>query len=214
MSVKSICIGVVLLALATVYMSPKAKNTLDSSEARSGVYNIGADGKYNMVTNIEAMWPGIWRQNSNGWRLQVYLWGTNNADPWVSVAVGNTLRNSGVGYYWTPNGKFEKCALVDSNGIIITPKSGIQFEQQFPSNLPIKEFPRWQDGSLKNLIATKTNSPPRMLKEFRLRDVFNTTSDGEYTLTIGVSLYEVETNGQSCDKIELPYVSAKMYLKP
>ena len=53
-----------------------------------------------------------------------------------------------------------------------------------------------------------------MLKEFRLRDVFNTTSDGEYTLTIGVSLYEVETNGQSCDKIELPYVSAKMYLKP
>jgi hypothetical protein len=47
-------------------------------------YMVGTNGQFYVATNIGEMWPGVWKETTNRWRVQLYLWETNTAEPWVS----------------------------------------------------------------------------------------------------------------------------------
>jgi hypothetical protein len=217
MNVRILWLSIFSISLASSLISLADPNRVRSNKVTPGVYDIGANGEYYPATNIEAVWPGIWQQNTNGWRVQVYGWNTNGPDAWVSVGIGNTVTNStgGGGYLWTPNERFAKFELMDSNGMAVLPKKGIILEDQFPSRLPIHDFPKWSDGELKNRMGFFTNSPPWILKQVRIRDLYQLKEEGEYTLTVCPIIYKFGTNAENfVYKIDLPCVTAKIYLKP
>lgn len=178
-------------------------------------YNIGTNGEHSLITNSDAMWPGVWKENTNGWRVQLYYWKAKSMDVWVSVGIGNTVKNTGNGFLWTPNEKFAKCELTDSNGTAIFPKKGMMLEDQFPSILSVHAFPRWQNGGLKNRIGFFTNSPPWILKQFRIKDVYQLKDESDYTLTVCPVIYKLGTNSENMAyRIDLPCITTKIHLKP
>ena len=85
-------------------------------------YTVGTNGQMYVATNIAEMWPGVWKETTNGWRVQLYCWGTNTPEPWVSVAVGSVRFNSGGGLVGPPSGKFARFELRDADGVIVTAK--------------------------------------------------------------------------------------------
>ena len=189
-------------------------NHLKSRMVVPGAYSIGHNGEYTSVTNIEIMWPGVLRDDTNGWRVQLYCWGEKGKDTWASLGIGNTAANIGMGYVWTPNEKFYKCKLKDSSGKAILPRSGATLEAQYPASLSVRVFPKWSDGKLKNRIGFFTNSPPWVLKQFRLQDVFQIEQEGDYSLTVCPVIYKVETNAEHIAyRIDLPTVTTNIHLK-
>jgi hypothetical protein len=176
---------------------------------------MGANGEYSPETNADEFWlEGVWQENTNGWRVIVCCWEKNTPDVRVSVAVGSRVVNSDGGYIATPNGRFEKCELINSNGIIIQPKRRASMEDQFPSRMAIRSFPKWPDGAIKNHVGFLSNSPPAKLSEFRIRDVYSIKEEGDYTLTVCPVIYKSGTNADYLDRVDLPCVTTKVHLVP
>ena len=178
-----------------------------------GVYYIDSNGAYAPVTNISAMWPGVWVEGTNGWRVQLCCWNTNSQDCGVSIEIGNVKTNIGRGYYWTPKERFLKCDLIDSNGTAISQIPGIVLSEKFPARLPLHDFGAWPDGRLKGRIGFMTNSPPWVLKQFQFQDKYLLKYEGDYTLAVCVVLYKSGTNNVA-NRIDLPCVSTKIHLRP
>jgi hypothetical protein len=83
---------------------------------------LETNGNYKFANPAE-FWQRIWKDDTNGWRVQLCLQ-TNgfNSNPVLRVECGNVLINSGGGYLRSPNGKFAKFELRNANGDIIVPK--------------------------------------------------------------------------------------------
>jgi hypothetical protein len=210
MEKKHIWLHIVLICLASNLASLAGQTPI-----KPGVYNMGTNGTYFTVTNIEAMWAGVWEADTNGWRVQLSFWNTNSSDVWASIAIGNTTTNLGGGYVWTPNEKYSVFELTDSNGIIILPKNGITLGGEFPSQMPARAFPKWPDGKLKNRMGFFTNSPPWVLKQFSFCDIYQVRNEGDYTLAVCVTIYKTGTNSEHLfRRIDLPCVNTKIHLKP
>ena len=92
----------------------------------------GTNGHYIFV-NPGEFWNGIWKEDINGWRVQLrvrpeiysrfqegvgYTLSTNLL---MSVQWGSVVKNSGSGYFMTPNGKFARFELLDAKGNVVPP---------------------------------------------------------------------------------------------
>jgi len=94
-----------------------------------------------IYVNPNEFWPGTWKEDTNGWRVQLCIYPQINnrfqdgvayplsTNLMLSVEWGSTVKNSGGGYYLTPNGKFAKFELRDAKGNIIfpNPNAGTNF---------------------------------------------------------------------------------------
>jgi hypothetical protein len=126
--------------------------------------------------------------------------------------VSNSWPNSYIG---PPDGKLAKCELRDSKGTLAPWAKGIPLDAQLQSRIAVDALPRWHPGGgLRNRLGFLTNSPPAIIAEFKLRDVFRIEKEDDYGLTICPSIYKFETNGQYVVRLDLPCVSMRLHVKP
>lgn len=187
----------------------------DGTGLAPGVYMVGTDGKFHAVTNVNvaALWPGVWKEDTNGLRAQLYF-ETDAGQKRVHVGVGSVVFNSLGGYVGSPNGKFSKFELQDSNGIVVPFVKGMALESQLPSRISIKDLPRWPNGGLKDHIGFFTNGGPFTLKDVNLDDLYRIKNEGNYTLTVCLTIYKFGTNAKYLNRVDLPCVTTKIRLKP
>ncbi len=144
----------------------------------------GTDGFWKYVNQAE-FWRGTWKEDGNGWRtqLQVYLetnyWysqaGVTNpvsTNLMLMVQWGSAIKDSGGGYYMTPNGKFAKFELLDDKGNIVPPNPkagtnlllglvqgpGLRSFDNTPLSLSYPpDLPKWADPASGPLVADFPN---------------------------------------------------------
>lgn len=163
-----------------VHLSPEIRKIGDYSMVR------GTDGYWKYV-NPSEFWNGIWKEDTNGWRVQLRIYNETNiqfareglgypvsTNLMLRVEWGSVVKNSGNGYFLTPNGKFAKFELLDANGTIIQPRpnSGTNllengtlyhgFKLKYGPHLPTWASP--SNGSLeaKSPRMISTNVYPRV----------------------------------------------------
>ena len=186
--------------------------------AAVGAARIGLAGTpaADPVTASEAeCWPGTWIEDTNGWRVQLYIWDTNTPNPWVSVSVGSVRTNSGAGWYRPPHGELGALELRDPKGALLPQKAGAEVQTNLPETVPVEKWPRWHgNGGLMGVIGFKSSSPPDQLKQFRLGDVYSIQTQGVHSLLVKAAVYHMDTNGMVLKRMELPAVSTKITLVP
>lgn len=86
-----------------------------------------------IYVNPSEFWPGTWKEDANGWRVQLCIYPQTNSrfregvaypvstNLMLSVDWGSAIKNTGGGYYMTPNGKFARFELLDAHGNVVPP---------------------------------------------------------------------------------------------
>ena len=84
----------------------------------------GTNGNY-IFANPGEFWNGVWKEDTNGWRVQLRVYPETNfkfvegrafplsTNLMLRVEWGSAVTNSGGGYYMSPNGKFARFELMD-----------------------------------------------------------------------------------------------------
>jgi hypothetical protein len=179
-----------------VHLAPVTRNMGGYSVMRA------TDGHWIFV-NPSEFWNGVWKEGSDGWRVQlrVYpqstfglqrgIWGPVSTNLVLCVEWGSQAKDSGGGYYLTPNGKFAKFELQDANGKVVSPNpnagtnllgrlldghTGNHIELTYPSLLPA-----WAAPNTESLVAhfprtVSTNVYPRSRGGYIAGDIWTVTN--------------------------------------
>jgi hypothetical protein len=203
-------------------------------------FMLQTNGQWAWTTNVAHYWRGIWKEGTNGLRVQLNI-KANITGMLVEVEVGSVIRDAG-GSFSTPNGKFAKFELLSTNGIVLQPKlneganligiNGLFYKPHlpvwatpsagslvadFPQTISTDVYPLYhQHGDLACRIGFVSNGSPAQINFFNLNDLFSITNEGDYTLTVQPILYKQRPypNGDVLDRVDLPSVSAKIHLLP
>jgi len=131
--------------------------------------------------NPNEFWNGVWNEDAHGWRVQLRVyWETNYWYPDViaghpvagvrhpvstnlmlCVQWGSMVKDSGSGYYMTPNGKFAKFELLDAKGNVIPPNPNAE------TNLLVEIY-NWYQRSAPTISLGPNESSPKILYETNL----------------------------------------------
>jgi hypothetical protein len=85
----------------------------------------GWNQKHVWDTNMVENWWGMWVEDTNtGWRMNLCPIRSNAVDEAVIIKVGSIVTNSGVGLLPSPDGKYAKLELTDSNGTVVPTRTG------------------------------------------------------------------------------------------
>ena len=180
-------------------------------------YTVAPDGSYYVSTNIDEMWPGVWKVSTNGLRVQLDCFPTaDTREEWVIVSVGSVIFNSGGSFFGPPDGTFAKFELRESNGIIVPPKTGVVLEGRSPSRISANDLPRWPygDRGLKNHLGFLTNGAPAQVRELKITDAYRVEKEGDYSLTVCAVIYQFEPKRDYLDRVDLPCVTTTIHLVP
>ena len=231
------CALAVQCSLMTVEAQPTntgAVRHVNHAPTLPGAYLDGPNGELLWDTND--YWKGAWACGSNGWGVELSFYKTNTPNVEVTVSVGRRATAPGgrKDCISTPDGKFETFELFAPDGTLVQLRQGMSLQRDYPSNMPISEYPpgltvQWPGDSDKVVdFGIITNGPLPIVGEFRLNSYYTITNDGEYTIRVRPVVYEdVNDLFESCsetdekvagtnvfERVELPTVSAKVYLAP
>ncbi len=141
----------------------------------------------------------------------------NNTDfDSVSVYILTSKTNVFWDYLGPPNMKFARFELKDSNGVVAAPKWwGIKLVSELPQRITKEDLPvdrgRWK--MLVNELCLKAGTPSRF-KDFNIHDVYQIKKEGDYTLSVGVAIYQFAPDRKAVSRLDLPCVTIKIHLKP
>lgn len=128
----------------------------------------GTNGNY-IFANPGEFWNGVWKEDTNGWRVQLRVYPETNfkfvegrafplsTNLMLRVEWGSAVTNSGGGYYMSPNGKFARFELMDAKGNSIppNPNAGTNLlERTLKSNTGLISFP-----DIPRKLVYETNLP-------------------------------------------------------
>jgi hypothetical protein len=124
------------LCCSLVHGGEEANDPTSLRVVRHGDYTYTYLWTNRVVTYVDAseFWPGTWKENADGWRVQLCVYSETNywapqegvmypvsTNLMLSVEWGSTQKNSGSGYYLSPNGKFARFELRGADGNVIPP---------------------------------------------------------------------------------------------
>lgn len=178
-----------------------------------GAIPVETNGGWTLITNKADIWPGIWKDSTNGLRIEIILVDTNTLLASACVYVGSLTTNSSAGYFAPEKGPFTKCELLDSNGTIIVPKKGKTLEAALAPEIKVTSLQKDSKGRLKGHIIFDPRGPG-LIKEFRFKDVYNIEKEGDYVFTIYPVIYQGSPLGAALKRVDLPRLSAKVHLLP
>jgi hypothetical protein len=241
MKIKQKALIVAFIWMACLICAAQPTNKVIQTDAHwlageGGEYIFGPHGEMVWNTNVEQYWHGIWKEDTNHWRVELNFEKTNTPEAIVEVVIGSVVKNStsndGPAYFTTPDGKFSKFELTDINGIVVPPKQGKLLERDFPRQISVAEYQRDRGGRILGRFFFSANGQPFALGRYRLNDVFSTTNEGDYTLTVQPVLYKdwnllnegvsrdgsiitvADSNTNVFERMDFPSVSAKIHLLP
>ena len=176
---------------------------------------------------MAANWWGNWAEGTNGWRVNLCPVKSNGLDIAAIVKVGSTATDSGAGLLPTPDDKFHKLELSDSNGNLVPTKSGAALalyeyggtnisrphglpssldtsvEENYPATISDTEYPRWKSGddlragAFVKFVGFVSNGPPCQIGYIKFNDIFSIRTEGQYTLTAQPVLYRMHYDGRT-----------------
>jgi len=174
-----------------------ANNSTQKIIKNNGYSMMRGTNGHLFFVNPSEFWSGVWTEDANHWRVLLHIDMETN---WVSkgnsfypastelmlrVQWGSAVRNSGGGYYRTPNGKFAKFELLDSNGKVIPQNPNVG------TNLLIGIY-NWYQRSLPTMSLGPNQNPPKILYENNLPAWASPTSGSlvaEFPKTITTNVY-------------------------
>jgi hypothetical protein len=231
MNVKEICLVVMVAVSSSTFVCAAQPTNAPVETEPPGLahvleYHRGLDGKLHWNTNMAVNWWGIWVEDTNtAWRVDLKMYGTNTPDMKMTVHVGSILSNSGAGLLPTPDDKFAKLELTDSNGKLVPTKSGAALalyeyggtnisrphplpsagdtsvEENYPATIADTEYPRWKSGDgltagrFVKFVGFVSNGPPCHIGYIKFNDIFSIKTEGHYTLTVQPVLYRMHYDG-------------------
>jgi hypothetical protein len=87
---------------------------------------------------------------------------------------------------------------------------------EMPQKISVKDLARTPEtprsAGILERVYLKPRIPEAIAPDFRLQDVFYLKEDGDYILTVGVTLYELALDAQSVSRVDLPKVTVKLHL--
>src|SRR5690242_4266498 len=139
----------------------------------SYTYTLIKTNKYSTYVNPSEFWRGTWKEDTNGWRVQLRVYPETNFRYQDGVAYplstnlilivewGSAVKNSwgsvekpsGEKYFRTPNGKFAKFELSDAKGNVIPPNPNAG------TNLLLNLIKSKSLGGISQGLAYETNLP-------------------------------------------------------
>jgi hypothetical protein len=177
MKIKKIFLTMLVIGLCNrlAHADEIANNSTNKTIKRSGYSMMRGTNGHLFFVNPSEFWNGAWKEDNNGWRVQLCVYmQTNHWYPpkggvgypistnlMLSVQWGSAVRNSGGGYYMTPNGKFAKFELLDSKGNVIPPNT------KAGTNLLIEMY-NWNSSRVSMMSLGPNQSPPTVLYETNL----------------------------------------------
>lgn len=201
-------------------------DSTNAALALGTMWRVGKNGQLEPapITPSE-MWPGVWKEDTNGLRVEVLVVPSNSPNPLVLVSVGSRVINALGSFVAPPNAKLAKCELRDPHGGLVMPTGGPSVEGVFASTISSEDLPRYREkwrlfsgssngAGLKGLLRFTSNSPPDVLVRFQVGDVYRVREEGVYNLTVCPVIYAFGTNMAYLRRIDLPCVSAKLHLIP
>jgi len=182
------------------------------------------------VTNSVSAWLqngvinwGTWGAETNDIcaGIDLTLYSKNDSDyNSVSVCVLTSKTNTFWDYVGPPNMKLSKLELQDSNGVAVSPKwFGRKLDGELPQSIKAEDLPvgdergKSHGGLFLNELCLTAGQPSRLM-DFNIQDVYRIKIEGDYTLTICVSIYQFAPDRKSVFRLDLPRVSTKVHLKP
>jgi len=191
MRTKQLFLAVLAIGLSRclIHADGLAGNSTNPAVKKLGGYSVLYDTNRNFTfVNPSEFWDGTWKEDTNGWRVQLRVYSETNltlfrdglVDPLstnliLRVEWGSAVKNSGDGYLLSPNGKFAKFELLDAHGKVVppNPNAGTNLLERTLENYPAKlnltyepHRPAWASPSSGSLEAnfpplTTTNVYPR-----------------------------------------------------
>jgi len=167
-------------------------------------------------TNVAAFWNGIWKEDTNGWRVQLSFSKTNSPDITCNISVGSVKKNLSGGFFRTPARKFAIFELSDKQSNLFPLKKEAPSEKDFPKEIRISLYARYPDGTINDGgdFGSRSNGPPSALGEIALKDIYSIKTEGDYILTVCPVVYARGTNDEFFERKDLPCVIAKVHLFP
>jgi hypothetical protein len=192
-----------------------------------GYTGRGWNEKHIWNTNMVQNWGwGIWAEDTNtGWRVNLRFYRTNTPNMEMTIHVGSVVTNSGAGLSRSPDGKYAKLELFDSNGTAVTTRNGAAmklFEEEnavdpssekehvnkqqpsvddasvegnHPNTISDLKYSRWENGSFLHFAGFVRNGPPCWIGYIKFNDIFDIKAEGDYTLTVQPVLYRMHNDG-------------------
>lgn len=134
------------------------------------------------------------------------------------VMVLTSKTNAVFSYVKPPNEKFAKFELRDSKGALLVPRRGLALDGQMPETIQLADLPKTPKFGRNNpLLAGALHlfqNRPVPLKIFDIQDVYQVEAEGDYTLTVWPTIYQLSTNQQFVNRIDIMPVSMKVHLSP
>lgn len=197
-----------------------------------GLYSNNLDGKPIWNTNTDQFWRGAWKEDTNGWRVEINFLYTNTPDIVLAVSIGSVVTNSDDGtgdYFQPPTGELAEFKLLSPDGTIVAPVNPYtSFDHDWPKRIPVKLYPGIKVGPLAGEFWFLTNGPPFCVADYNLSHYYPVTNEGDYTVIVRPVLYHNltggkidvsggnfhQTNTNYFDRVDFPEVSAKVHLVP
>jgi hypothetical protein len=159
---------------------------------------------------------GIWGPETNGFCAGILLSSMPQGDPSavnVNVYVLTSQTNGFWDYFLPPDGKFNTLELRNTNGVMLEPL-GRKLAGRLPPFIDTRDLSMdWRHGVYKNLFPLVAGAPA-CLKEFKLQEAFRIKVEGDYQLTIGAAVYHIADDRKMVVRMDLPYVTTKVHLRP
>jgi hypothetical protein len=182
MNTKQIQLALVILGLSSCLIRAEderekwmANNSTNQIIKRFGYSMMRGTNGHLFFINPGEFWNEVWKEDANGWRVQLSIYMQTNhwyspsgrvghpisTNVVLAVQWGSAVKNSGSGYYRTPNGKFAKFELLDYRGNVISPNPNAG------TNLLITMY-NCYDNAAPTMSLMPGQSPPRISYEAHL----------------------------------------------
>ncbi len=158
-----------------------------------------------------------WGEATNGLRAGV-SWFEFSGKKEIRTTVLSFNTNVAWNYVTPPGKKFLKCELRDAHGVLLTPRKGKKLDGELPQRILTKDLPYRPASGIHHRRTLDNwfligNGLPTILRDFFIEDVFRIEQEGDYTLTVGVAIYEFAPDRESVARIDLPPVTTKIHLR-
>jgi hypothetical protein len=196
----------------------KGQPNSEVREERTGGVLMWTNGRAVTYTGKgDEFWTGNWKETSAGLRDQLISGSLDTTEPWIEIRVGSLVIAGSGEFRGTPSGKFLRFQLEDSNGVVLPMRPGIILEERFAKSIRSADMPvqlSQQDVASVhfNSIPWTTNGGPTIVDVVQLRDLYEITNEGNYTLTVRPAIYQYEKSWTNLVLVELPLLSTNVHL--
>jgi hypothetical protein len=159
-----------------------------------------------------------WGAVTNEFSAGIRWWTMPTKDEVLNIYIKTSNTNAEWGYFVPADYKLAKAELRDTNGVLLIPIKGKELDGELPEMILYKDFPRLPakhahqpPGQLFGSLLLRPNEPTLFWEHF-MHDIYHIEKDGEYTLTICVSLYHMTDDQKAFMRMDLPSVSIPMHL--